>query len=86
MDLDLTNNGSGIEVHIFSNQTHYKQDIEQIQDLIRQYTNTPDFNVSVAIAVTWRHATIHSPYVPAVELVHQQVILQNVLYNKTIKP
>jgi len=74
MDLDLTNNGSGIEVHVFSNQTHYKHDIEQIQDMIRQYTNTPDFNVNVAKAVTWRHTTIHSPYVPEMELVHQQVI------------
>ena len=60
---------------MFSNETQYKQDIEQIQDLIRRYTNTSDFNVSVAIAVTWRHATIHSPYVPEIELVHQQVCL-----------
>ena len=74
MNLDLTNNGPGIEVLVLSNQTHYKHDISQIEDLIHQYTST-DFNVSVAIAVTWRHATIHSPYVPESELVHQQVTL-----------
>ena len=80
MNLDLTNNGSGMELHMFSNQTHHKSDIDQIEGLIRQYTNTSDFNVSVAIVVTWRHATIHSPYVPEVQLVHQQVTLKKVYF------
>ncbi|WAR06716.1 SVEP1-like protein, partial [Mya arenaria] len=69
-----TRNITGAElcVHVLSNKTADAMDMKQIEDLVRQYTNRPDFSVDVAISLTWRNATIHSPYMPGYELIKQQ--------------
>ncbi|XP_052811033.1 uncharacterized protein LOC128238811 isoform X2 [Mya arenaria] len=64
--------GAGLCVHVLSNKTTDAKDMKQIEDLVRQYTNRRDFSVDVAIALTWRNATIHSPYMPGYELIKQQ--------------
>ncbi|XP_052807842.1 mucin-like protein [Mya arenaria] len=64
--------GAGLCVHVLSNKTSDAKDMKQIEDLVQQYTNRSDFSVDVAIALTWRNATIHSPYMPGYELIKQQ--------------
>ncbi|WAR06736.1 SNED1-like protein [Mya arenaria] len=64
--------GAGLCVHVLSNKTADAKDMKKIEDLVQQYTNRSDFSVNVAIALTWRNATIHSPYMPGYELFKQQ--------------
>ncbi|WAR06702.1 AGRE1-like protein, partial [Mya arenaria] len=64
--------GAGLCVHVLSNKTADAKDMKKIEDLLHQYTNRSDFSVDVAISLTWRNATIHSPYMPGYELIKQQ--------------
>ncbi|KAH3724720.1 hypothetical protein DPMN_050543 [Dreissena polymorpha] len=68
----------GLWVHVLTERD--KADVVQIQDLVRQYTNQSEFNVSVALVATWKHVTVHSPYEPGYELVnHQNLSMQVIL-------
>ncbi|KAH3739150.1 hypothetical protein DPMN_045797 [Dreissena polymorpha] len=61
----------GLWIHVFTEKN--KTDVSKIQDLVRQYTNHTEFNISVALVATWKHVTVHSPYEPGFELVKIQV-------------
>ncbi|XP_052242167.1 mucin-like protein isoform X1 [Dreissena polymorpha] len=68
----------GLWIHVLTDKD--KSDVAKIQDLVRQYTNQTEFNVSVALVATWKHVTIHSPYEPGYELVnHQNLSMQVIL-------
>ncbi|KAH3698613.1 hypothetical protein DPMN_086156 [Dreissena polymorpha] len=68
----------GLWIHVLTDKD--KSDVVKIQDLVRQYTNQTEFNVTVALVATWKHVTIHSPYEPGYELVnHQNLSMQVIL-------
>ncbi|KAH3862405.1 hypothetical protein DPMN_025372 [Dreissena polymorpha] len=66
----------GLWIHIFTDRQNDTVDIQKIRNLVRQYINQTDFNVSVALVATWKHVTVHSPYEPGYELVKHQVQVQ----------
>ncbi|XP_052242137.1 sushi, von Willebrand factor type A, EGF and pentraxin domain-containing protein 1-like isoform X2 [Dreissena polymorpha] len=77
-NIDSSNiSDGGLWIHSFTDKQPNKTDLAKIQDLIRQYTNLTEFNVSVALVATWKHVTVHSPYEPGYELVkHQNLSMQ----------
>ncbi|WAR06709.1 hypothetical protein MAR_016667, partial [Mya arenaria] len=75
-NLDSRNiTGAGVWVHVFSNNTGNRSDILKIQEHVQKYSNNSEFNASVAFAVTWKHVTIHSPYMPGYRLYKHQAIM-----------
>ncbi|XP_052807818.1 uncharacterized protein LOC128236758 [Mya arenaria] len=79
-NLDSRNiTGAGVWVHVFSNNTGNRSDILQIQKLVRKYSDNSEFNASVAFAVTWKHVTTHSPYMPGYMLYKYQNLSMQVI-------
>ncbi|XP_052807840.1 uncharacterized protein LOC128236769 [Mya arenaria] len=80
-NLDSRNiTGAGVWVHVFSNNTGNRSDILKIQEHVQKYSNNSEFNASVAFAVTWKHVTIHSPYMPGYRLYkHQNLSMQAIM-------
>ncbi|XP_052807798.1 sushi, von Willebrand factor type A, EGF and pentraxin domain-containing protein 1-like [Mya arenaria] len=80
-NLDSRNiTGAGVWVHMFSNSTGNRSDILKIQEHVRKYPNNSEFNASVAFAVTWKHVTIHSPFMPGYRLYeHQNLSMQAIV-------